>query len=73
MSGTIVNFEADRGSFDNIAVASNSQGQATATLTVRAIDVQDLPENAQITVRATATSEGNTETDTVLLTILGAP
>lgn len=73
VSGTIVNFESERGSFNNIAVASNSQGQATATLTVRRIDVQDLPENATFTVRATATAEGNTETDSVTLTILGAP
>ncbi len=58
---------------NNNAVASNSQGVAQAILTVRAIDVQDIPENGTFTVTATATSEGNTRSDSVDITVLGAP
>ena len=73
VTGTIVNFLSERGSFNNNAVASNSQGVAQATLTVRAIDVQDIPENGTFQVTATATSEGNTRSDSIDITVLGAP
>ncbi len=73
VTGTIVNFLSQRGTFDNNAVASNSQGVAQATLTVRAIDVQFIPENGTFRVTATATSEGNTREDSIDITVLGAP
>ncbi len=73
VSGTIVNFTSQRGSFSDNAVPSNAQGEAQATLTVRRDDVQDIPQNGTFNVTATATSEGNTRTQTVTITVLGAP
>lgn len=73
VTGTIVNFLSERGTFNNNAVASNSQGVAQATLTVRAMDVQDIPENGTFRVTASATSEGNTRDDSINITVLGAP
>ena len=73
VSGTVVNFVAERGTFNDNAVPSNSQGEAQATLTVRRDDIQDIPENGTFNVTATATSEGNTRTATVEITVLGAP
>lgn len=73
VSGTIVNFTAERGTFDDNAVPSNSQGEAQATLTVTANQVQDIPANGTFTVTATATSEGNTRSASVDITVIGAP
>ena len=73
VAGTITNFLSENGTFDNNAVASNSQGVATSTLTVRAIDVQNIPENGTFVVVASATSEGNTASDSLTITVLGAP
>ena len=73
VSGTIVNFTSERGTFSDNAVPSNSQGEAQATLTVRSDDVQDIPEDGTFNVRASATSEGNTRDATVPITVLGAP
>lgn len=73
VSGTIVNFTSERGTFNDNAVPSNAQGEAQATLTVRRDDVQDIPANGSFRVTATATSEGNTRTGTVDLIVLGNP
>jgi len=72
VSGTLVNFDS-RGSFDNNAPTSDSNGIATATLTVRRIDLQDIPENGSFTVTATAISEGNQRSDSSEIIVLGAP
>ncbi len=73
VSGTIVNFTSQRGTFSDNAVPSNAQGEAQAMLTVRRNDVQDILENGTFRVTATATSEGNTRTGTVDITVLGSP
>lgn len=61
------------GSLSNNPVPTNSQGVAEATLTVRAIDVQAIPENGTFTITATGTSEGVELTDSETVTVLGMP
>jgi hypothetical protein len=73
VSGTVVVFETERGSLSDNAVPSNAQGEATSTLTVTADDLRDIPENGSFSVTATATSEGSTASDSLAITVLGAP
>lgn len=73
LSGLLVRFNAARGTLNASSASSNAQGVAMVTLTVRDVDVQDIPANGTFTVEATATSEGQTRTDMVEITVLGAP
>ncbi|MCP3957562.1 MAG: hypothetical protein GY719_06885 [bacterium] len=72
IQAVLVRFDS-LGSYDNNPQNTNSDGIAAVTLTVRAIDVQGIGENGTFTIRATATSEGNTEEDSVEITVQGAP
>lgn len=73
LSGIVVRFTSDFGSLDPATATTNSQGIATSTLTVTRADVQTIPEGGSFAVTATATSEGETESDDALITVLGAP
>ena len=72
-AGAAVNFSSERGSFDQNVAFTDASGTATAVLTVRAIEVQDIPENGSFPVSAEATAQGQTRVDSVFLTVLGAP
>jgi hypothetical protein len=73
LSGVLVQFNAARGTLNNSSATSNAQGIATVTLTVRDVDVQDIPANGTFPVQASATSEGQTRSDTRQITVLGTP
>jgi len=73
LSGILVRFSSERGSLDPLSATSNSQGIATSTLTVTRADVQTIPANGTFTVEASATSEGETRTDSREITVLGNP
>jgi hypothetical protein len=73
LSGVLVRFNAARGTLSATSATSNAQGIATVTLTVRDVDVQDIPANGTFTVDASATSEGQTRTDSRQITVLGSP
>ncbi len=71
LSGTVVRFTSPFGTFDPSTATTNSQGIAASTLTVTRADVQTVPDGGTFTVTATATSEGTTESDTAVITVLG--
>lgn len=73
LSGILVRFTSDVGELSSTSVSSNSQGEATTTLTVTDVDLQGIPEGGTFRVTATATSEGETRTDFRDITVLGAP
>ncbi len=73
LNAVLVRFDSDVGSLSQGSVQTNTQGQATVTLTVSDVDVQNIPENGTFTVSATATSEGETRSDSKSITVLGSP
>ena len=73
LNNVLVRFDSQAGSLDNAVAQTNTQGQAIATLTVRDVDVQNIQQNGTFTVTATATSEGETRSDTKSITVLGSP
>ncbi len=73
LNAVLVRFDSDVGSLSQGSVQTNTQGQASVTLTVSDVDVQNIAENGTFTVTATATSEGETRTDSKQITVLGSP
>lgn len=73
LSGVRVRFSSQRGTVDPITGVSNSDGIATSTMTVTASQVNDIPQNGQFSVTASATSEGETRSDTRQITVIGPP
>lgn len=73
LRGVLVRFSSQKGQLSQVSVTSDSDGIARSTLTVRASEVADIPQNGQFTVQASATSEGETRTATRQITVLGAP
>ncbi len=70
---TLVVFESQFGSLDNTTALSNSQGVAQVTLTVTRTDVASVATDGTFEVKATATSEGETRSDTKDITVQGSP
>lgn len=73
LSGVLVRFGTERGALDPLTATTNAQGIATSTLTVTRADVQTIPANGTFTVEASATSEGQTRSDSREITVLGNP
>jgi hypothetical protein len=73
LSGILVRFSTERGALDPLTQTTNAQGLATSTLTVTRADLQTIPANGTFTVEASATSEGETRTDSRDITVLGNP
>lgn len=69
----LVIFESEAGELANFAVSTDHDGEASNTLTARAIDVQHIPEGGLFEVTATVVSPGRALQDFVYLTVLGAP
>lgn len=68
-----VTFTSERGSLSQVSVPTNSQGQASTTLTVTANDVINIPENGTFQVMAQVTSEGVDFEAFREITVLGSP
>lgn len=73
LSGIVVRFTSGPGTFDPSTATTNSQGIAISTLTVTREQLRSIPANGTFTITATATSEGATESDIAVITVLGAP
>lgn len=73
LSGVLVRFESQRGTFDSTSRTTNSQGIAEVTLTVRETEVANIPQNGTFLVTATATAEGVTKEESRAITVLGTP
>ena len=69
LSGTVVLFDSQNGTFTDDSVSSNNQGEAITTLQVCSDDIENIPSGESFTVRAEATSEGNTREDTVSIRV----
>ncbi len=75
IGGVLVSFSAEVGSLSTPSgsATTNPQGIATETLTVTEENVMNIPENGTFTITAQATSEGATVSETVTITVTGAP
>lgn len=76
VGGVVVTFNSPFGTFSattNGSVVTSAQGEARETLTVTRQQLQTVPQNGTFTVTATVSSEGETFTDAVTITVLGAP